>query len=155
MKKGHLKVLIISLVIVAIVAFLGSLFTNPATSSQWYKDIRPSITPPNFIFPIAWTILFILIGISLYFAWINSDKKEKGKIALVFGINFVLNILWSILYFGLRNFKLAFVEIIILWISILTMILVVRRIDKKAAWMLVPYLVWVAFASVLNLLTFI
>ncbi|UCD20801.1 MAG: tryptophan-rich sensory protein [archaeon] len=154
MAKLNVLTFVLAFVIIFIVAFLGSVFTSQGTSTQWYESIKPSITPPNFVFPIAWTILFILIALALYFAWINAKEKDKLKIGIVFGINFVLNVLWSYLYFGLRNVRGAFIEIIILWFSILAMILVVRKVDKKSAWMLVPYLVWVTFAAVLNYLSF-
>ena len=71
---------------------------------------------------------------------------------LVFGINFILNILWSVLFFGLKMLQLAFVEVIIFWFSILAMILITRKISKKSSWLLIPYLIWVAFASVLTYL---
>jgi len=96
---------------------------------------------------------FLLITFSLYFAWINSrNKEQKTKVALLFGINFILNIWWSVLFFGLKLLQFAFVEVILFWISILALILFTRKISKKSAWLLVPYLVWVAFASVLTYL---
>ncbi len=152
MKKIRWKVLLSSLIIVAIVAYLGSLFTSSNTQSDWYQQIKPSITPPNYIFPIAWTILFIFIAISLYFSWTSS--KDKVKIAVVFSINFLLNILWSIFYFGMRNPSLAFVEIIFLWLSILWLLITTYKVNKKAFYLLLPYLLWVSFASVLNYLSF-
>lgn len=153
-KKFNLKVFIICLLVVfLIVGGIGSLFTSSNTNTAWYSSIKPSITPPNWVFPIAWNILFLLITFSLYFAWVNSKNKEqKKKVALIFGINFILNILWSVLFFGLKYTRLAFIEIILFWISILTMILITRKITKKSSWLLLPYLVWVAFASVLNYL---
>lgn len=151
--KIRWKVLIFSLLIIYSVAFLGSLFTSQNTNSEWYEEIRPSITPPNFVFPVVWNILFFLIGLSLYFVWIKSKKIDKKKIIYVFGINFFLNIFWSYLYFGIRNPLFAFFEIILLEISIGTMIFVSWRIDKKAAYMLIPYFIWVGFASVLNFLS--
>ena len=153
MKKGiNWKVLISSLIIVAIVAGIGSLFTTQSTSSQWYQQIKPSITPPNYVFPIAWTILFIMIAISLYLSWISS--KDKTRIAVIFSVNFLLNILWSIFYFGMRNPRFAFWEIITLWLSILSMLVVTRKTSKPAFWLLIPYLLWVSFAAVLNFLSF-
>ena len=152
MKKLNWKVLIICLVLVYAIAFIGSLFTSPVTDSDWYEQIRPSITPPNWVFPIVWNILFLLIAISLYFVWIKG-KKQRNKIAIVFGINFVLNILWSVLYFKMRNPKAAFFELIFLWLSIVSMIMITWKVDKKAAYLLIPYLLWVSFAGVLNYLS--
>ncbi|MCX6748274.1 MAG: tryptophan-rich sensory protein [Candidatus Pacearchaeota archaeon] len=149
--KINWKVLISCFIIVAIVAFLGSTFTSQNTNSQWYQSIKPSITPPNYVFPIVWTILFILIAISLYLSWI--DSKDKTKIVVIFSVNFLLNILWSIFYFGMRNPRVAFIEIIFLWLSIFWMLVVTRKFSKKAFWLLIPYFIWVTFAAVLNFLS--
>jgi tryptophan-rich sensory protein len=152
--KYKLKILIVSLVIVYLVAFIGSIFTSQGTDSEWFEQTRPSITPPNYVFPIVWNILFFLIALSLYFAWINSKNNEnKRKIMLVFGINFILNILWSVFYFSLRNPLYAFIELILLFISIIFMIYVTASIDKKSSYLLVPYLLWVGFAGILNYLS--
>ncbi len=153
MEKKNLKIFILCLIIVYLVAFLGSLFTSPNTNTDWYNSIRPSITPPNWVFPIVWNILFFLIACSLYLSWINSNKKDRTKLAWIFGINFFLNILWSVLYFGLKNPLLSFFELILLEASIIWMILITKKISKKSAWLLVPYLIWVVFAGVLNFLT--
>ena len=151
--KTNWKVLILCLVIVYLVALIGSIFTSPNTNTDWYNSIRPSITPPNWVFPIVWNILFFLIACSLYLAWINSKNKDKSKLVWVFGINFGLNIFWSVLYFGLKNPLLSFFELILLEASIVGMILVTKKISKKASYLLWPYLIWVAFAGILNFLS--
>ena len=153
MKKINWKVLVFSLLIVYLIAFLGSLFTSPSIDSGWYDTVRPSITPPNFVFPIVWNILFFLIAISLYLSWTSSDKVDRKIVFLVFGINLFLNLLWSFLYFGIQNPLLAFFELIFLWISILIMIFATYRIDKIASYLLWPYFVWVSFAGILNYLS--
>jgi len=156
MGKIRIVPLILCFLIVILVAFLGSLFTSTGTGTEWYQQIKPSITPPNFVFPIAWTILFVLIAISLYLVWTNSEnKQEKTKVAWVFGINLVLNVLWSLFFFGLRNPLFGFIEIIFLWLTIWMMIFISWKINKTGAWFLIPYLLWVSFASILNLLAFI
>ncbi len=148
--KIRWKVLVLSLIIVYLTAFIGSLFTSPNTNSEWYIQNKPSITPPNFIFPIVWNVLFFLIAISLYLAWISSKNKQKNKIILVFGINLLLNVLWSILFFALQMPLIAFFELIILWFSILSMIFVTWKINKTASCLLIPYFIWVSFAGILN-----
>ena len=148
-----MKVLILSLIVVYFVAFIGSIFTSSSVNSEWYSINKPSITPPSYVFPIVWNILFLLIAFSLAFAWMNSNKKEKKKVAWAFGINFVLNVLWSVLYFGMKNPLIAFFDLIALWVSIAVMIYVTHKIDKKASYLLVPYLLWVSFAGILNFLT--
>lgn len=154
MKKTKWKIFVLCLVLSYLVGFLGSLFTSPNTSGDWYSSIKPEITPPSFVFPIVWNILFFLITLSLYFAWINSKKKDKLKLALVFGINFVLNIFWTFLFFSLKELKIAFIEIIVLEISIASMIWVCWKIDRRSSYLLLPYFLWVGFASVLNFLAF-
>lgn len=141
------------LIVFLVVGGIGSIFTSNNTNTAWYSSIKPSITPPNWVFPIAWNILFLMISFSLYFAWTDSrNKKQKTKVVLLFGINFILNIWWSVLFFGLKLLQLAFVEVILFWFSILALILFTRKISKKSAWLLIPYLLWVAFASVLTYL---
>ncbi len=154
MKKINWKILIICLVIVYSVALIGSFFTSSNVDSEWYETIKPSITPPNWVFPVVWNILFFLIALSLYFAWIKSkNKKSKKKIVIVFGINFLFNILWSVFFFALKMPILSFYELVfLLWPSILAMILITWHINKKAAYLLIPYLLWVSFAGVLNYL---
>jgi tryptophan-rich sensory protein len=153
-KKFNFKVFIVCLLVVfLIVGGIGSLFTSNNTNTSWYSSIKPSITPPNIVFPIVWNFLFLLISFSLYFAWTCSKgKSQKIKVAFLFGINFVLNILWSVLFFGLKLPKVAFIEVILLWLSILAVILGVNNISRKSSWLLLPYLVWVAFASILTAL---
>ena len=151
--KANNKALISSFAIVILAAAIGSIFTSGSVRSAWYDSIKPSITPPSFIFPIAWTILFILIAFSLYFAWTRAEKNEKKTVASAFGINLFLNMLWSFLFFGMRNPKAAFIELIALWLSIIVMMSASWKIDKKASWLLLPYLLWVSFAAILNFLS--
>jgi len=152
-KKVNWKVLIISFLILIIVAAIGSQFTSQGVNSAWYQKIKPSITPPNFVFPIAWTILYFLIALSLYFSWIKADSNHRIVLAASFGLNFFFNISWSAMYFGLRNPAFAFFNIISLLLSILLMMKVTYKIEKKSFWLLIPYLLWVLFASVLNYLS--
>jgi benzodiazapine receptor len=153
--KINWKVLIICLIIVCAVALIGSIFTTKAVKSEWYQSIKPSITPPNWVFPVVWTILFFLIALSLYISWVKANKKQKNDVILIYGINFILNIMWSVFYFGMKNPLIAFFEIIALLVSIIAMIGVSNKISKKAGYLLIPYLLWVGFALILNLLTII
>ncbi len=156
MKKNKFNfwiLLVCLLVVFLFVGGIGGIFTSNNTNTEWYDSIKPSITPPSIVFPIVWNILFLLISFSLYFAWTSSrNKKQKTQVALLFGINFILNILWSVLFFELKLLQLAFIEVIIFWFSILALVLFTRKINKASSWLLVPYLIWVAFASVLTYL---
>jgi len=155
MKKGlkkNWKTLLFCLLIVYIVAFLGSLFTSSSVDSSWYSSVRNSLTPPNWVFPIVWNFLFFLISISLFYAWTSGKKESRRKIAIVFGTNLFLNILWSVLFFSLKKPNLAFFELIVLWASILFMIFTTWKINKKSSLLLIPYAIWVGFAGILNYL---
>ncbi len=143
-------VFIISLMVVYTIAFIGSSFTTNNIQSSWYLENKPSFTPPNFVFPIVWSILYFLIVVSLYFSWIKSNKKDKNKIAIIFGINLFANSLWSFLFFDLQRPLPAFIDLIVIFFTIIAMIFTVYKIDRKAAWLLVPYLIWVGFAGILN-----
>ena len=150
MIKINWGLLIVSVVIIMVVAGGGGLFTSANTGSEWYESIKPSITPPNWIFPIVWNILFLLIAISLYLILIS--KEQKTKVLIAYLINFILNILWSFLFFSQKLTKIAFFELLVLWISVIFMISLAYKIDKKAAYLLVPYLLWLTFAGILNYL---
>lgn len=142
--------LIISILICEFAGIIGSIFTSRSVT-EWYPTlVKPSINPPSWIFAPVWTILFLLMGISLYLVW-----NKKNKIALIFfSIQLGLNILWSIIFFGLKSPLFAFIEIILLWVSILITIIKFYKISKNAAYLLIPYLLWVTFAAILNFLIF-
>jgi tryptophan-rich sensory protein len=135
-------------------AGIGSIFTSSKTNGEWYKSIRPSITPPGWVFPIVWNILFLLMALSLYSSWTKTkDNALRSKIFSFFGINLCLNILWSLFYFQLQSPLLAFFDLILLWASILVLIFLSWKKNRKASLLLIPYLVWVSFAAVLNFLS--
>ena len=148
MKPKNISKLIISILICQLAGIIGSLFTSP--TDTWYIALnKPYFMPPNWLFAPVWIILYALMGISLYLIW-NKDLK-KNKIALyIFGIQLVLNSLWSILFFGLKSVFYSFIEIIILWIAIMVTIIKFYKIDKKAGLLLIPYILWTSFAMVLN-----
>jgi translocator protein len=155
MKRGvNWKLLFLSFILVYSVAVIGSIFTFQGTNSEWYQAIKPDITPPNWVFPIVWNVLFFLIALSLYFVMTsNKNKQVKKRVYISFGINLLLNILWSVFYFFLKNPSLAFAEWVILWLSIAPMILISFKVSQKSAWLLVPYLLWVGFAGILTYLS--
>lgn len=142
---------IISIIIPFITAAIGSFFTSSAVMT-WYTTLqRPSFSPPNWIFAPVWTILYLMMGIALYFVWAEGWDKKPVKIAMtVFFIQLALNALWSIIFFGLHLPFYAFVEIIFLWFSIYLTMLLFSNVSRKAAYLLVPYILWVSFAVVLN-----
>jgi len=149
MKKINWKFLIIAFIIIHLAAIFGSLFTN---TGDWYESVKPSITPPGYVFPIVWTILFILISISFYFVLISKKGKLRNRAIIFFIINIILNGLWSYLFFELHNPVFAFFELVLLWVSILFMIYFSFKLNKISSYLLVPYLLWVSFAGILNYL---
>ncbi len=146
-RKIKWGVFIACLIAVFAVAGIGSFFTD---TGEWYSSIKPSIAPPNYVFPIVWSLIFYLIAVSLYYSWL-SMKKER--VIVYYGINFILNILWSYLYFGMKNPGFAFLEILVLWFSIVFLIGFNWKKARKASYFLIPYLLWVSFAVVLNYLS--
>ena len=143
--------LIISLAIPLLVGFLGSLFTNPAIKDGWYETLaKPAFVPPNWIFPVVWTILFVLMGIALYLVWQKVTRSSKRLAYFLFATQLILNVCWSLLFFYLQRPSWALLEIIILWFVILFTLIVFKKIDRRAGWLLWPYLLWVSFAIYLN-----
>lgn len=149
--KKFLK-LILCIVACELAGASGAIFTSPAISG-WYATIqKPPFNPPNWIFAPVWTFLFFLMGISLYLILEKNLKERIVKNALMIFIGqFILNIGWSVLFFGLKRPFESFLEIIFLWLAILMMIIQFNKIDKKAAFLMIPYLLWVSFAAFLNL----
>jgi tryptophan-rich sensory protein len=144
--------LVASLGFCFIVAFAGSAVTMPSISA-WYSELnKPFFNPPNWIFGPVWTILYILMGIALYLVWNRGLKDKKvGKAVMVFIIQLALNFLWSLFFFGLHLPFIAFLTIIALWIMIFYTIVLFKSRSKTASWLLIPYVVWVSFAMILNL----
>jgi len=144
-----------SLVICGSAGLVGSLFTTH-NIPIWYDVVtkvvyKPALTPPSWVFGPVWTILYILMAVSLYIIWRKNHQSKTAKIALIiFGFQLVLNALWSYLFFELRNTTAAFIDIMAMWLAILACIILFSKISKGAAWLLVPYILWVTFAGYLN-----
>lgn len=148
---NNLLKLVISVIISQFAGLVGSIFTTPAIPS-WYAGLnKPSFSPPNWLFAPVWLSLYTLMGISFFLVWREGWEKKSVKRAMIlFLVHLVLNSLWSILFFGLQNPLLAFLEIIVLWITIVLLIVLFWKINKTAAKLLIPYLFWVSFAAILN-----
>lgn len=130
---------------------MGSLFTVSSVSTWYQTLVRPALNPPSWVFGPVWIALYFLMGIALYLVWQKGLKRKEVKVAMaVFGVQLVLNSVWSIVFFGMQNPGLAFVDIILLWISILLSIILFYKISKPASYLLIPYILWVSFASYLN-----
>jgi len=143
--------LVIAVAICQIAAIVGSVFTTPAIPT-WYSGLRkPDLAPPNWVFAPVWTVLYLLMGISLFLVWnAGLGKSNVRKSVVIFGVQLALNIFWSYLFFGLRSPLLGLIGIVVLWIMIVLTIVSFFKVSKVATLLLVPYLLWVSFASYLN-----
>lgn len=152
----NILVLIFFIFIANVPGVLGSLFTSPG-SSQWYTElIKPALSPPNWVFGPVWVTLYLLMGISCFLVWKKGWPSQKAKWALgVFIVHLFFNGIWSILYFGLQNIGLALVDIVILDIFIIISIFLFARVSRLAALLLIPYLLWVSFATYLNTMLYL
>ncbi|MTH15146.1 TspO/MBR family protein [Flavobacterium sp. LC2016-01] len=147
----YVKIAIALLVCLA-VGYSASTVTRPSVES-WYPTLeKPFFNPPNWIFMPVWTILYIFMAVAAGLVWdkIKEQNEEVKKALLLFIIQLTLNAVWSYLFFGLKNTMLALVEIILLWLFIYETYLKFVKINKTAGYLLIPYLIWVAFAAVLN-----
>lgn len=128
---------------------VGSVFTTPAISS-WYKNLaKPIFNPPNWIFGPVWSVLFLLMGISLYL--VLQKRPVKSEEIKIFSIQLGLNVLWTIIFFYFMSPIAAFIEILILWLAIFLTIKAFYKVSKNSAYLLLPYIIWVSFALLLNL----
>jgi tryptophan-rich sensory protein len=152
MRLGKYAKLIISILGCELAGVLGSVFTIPAIST-WYNVInKPGFTPPGWLFGPVWIALYALMGLAAGLVWILGARKKGIRPALMaFDIQIALNVLWSFLFFGLRNPLYGLLDIITLWLAIAATIVGFYRLSKRAAWLLVPYLLWVSIALLLNL----
>src|SRR3989338_2115424 len=134
------------------VGLLGIPFTLTSVQT-WYTTLnKPSFSLPNWIFGPVWTMLYFMMGVSAYLVWVKGLENKKVRVALtLFLLQLFLNFFWSILFFGFHSPMLALIDIILLWFAIIFSILKFYSISKNASYLLIPYLLWVSFAFVLNL----
>lgn len=141
--------LLVALLVAATVSGLGSVATD---TGPWYQALdKPTWQPPDGVFGPVWTAIYILIALSAAMAWTFApDRPLRVRVASLFALNAVLNLMWTVLFFALRRPDWALVEIALLWLSIVALIVVVAPASRVAAWLLAPYLAWVSFAAALN-----
>lgn len=151
MKIKEISALLIALAIPQLVGGIGSLFTTPQIPGWYASLIKSPLNPPGWVFGPVWTTLFLLMGIAAFLVYQKGWQRKDVKRALeVFGLQLVLNTLWSILFFGLHNPLAAFIEIFLLWLAILWTIVTFYNVSRPAAYLLIPYIAWVSFAIFLN-----
>jgi len=158
MKLNNLFKLVIAIAVSELVGIIGSVFTISAIPTWYAGLVKPALNPPAWVFGPAWTTLYALMGVSLFLVWKqhssileNVRMLRMWKIGIAaFFVQLSLNSVWSIIFFGLQNPGWALVDIVLLWLAIVWTMVVFYKISKPAAYLLVPYLLWVSFASYLN-----
>lgn len=151
MKIPNFLKLIISIVVCELAGIIGSIFTAPSINGWYLGIVKPALNPPAWVFGPVWTTLFVLMGIAAFLVWKRGLERREVRVALyIFLVQLVLNTFWSIIFFGLQSPGGAFLEIIFLWLAILASIFAFAKVSKPAAWLLVPYILWVSFAAYLN-----
>jgi tryptophan-rich sensory protein len=150
MKPSHILALNVCIAVPMATGIVAG-FATTSHLRTWYALLnKPAFNPPGWIFGPMWSILYILMGISLFLIWRSAPGALRNRALLIFGIQLLLNFAWSFVFFYFGQPGLAFAEIILLWICILAMILQFRRISQTAALLQIPYLAWVGFAAYLN-----
>ena len=147
---NNIAKLVISILIPLGIGLSSALF-NDTGEGSWFQALeKPSWNPPGWVFGPVWTTLYILMGIALYLVWKSPASSRRRTAIILFSFQMVLNFFWSFIFFKLEEPGWAFVEIVVLWFTILVTIFSFASINKTAAWLLVPYISWVSFASLLN-----
>ncbi|MCX7744571.1 MAG: tryptophan-rich sensory protein [Flavobacteriales bacterium] len=140
----------ISIIVCLVIGYAGS-FATASSVNDWYLTLnKPIFNPPNWIFGPVWTLLYILMGISFGVIWQQQPSNERNVAMLIFAIQLLLNLSWSFLFFYFKLLLGAFIEIVILWIFIAACIIVFYKIKSVAGYLLIPYILWVSFATILN-----
>lgn len=155
MKKIHLGTLILCLAIPVLTGVLSATITS--SSMKAYASMnKPPLSPPAIVFPIAWTILYLMMGLALYLIVITpSDKNLKGTAVLLFTIQLIMNFMWSIIFFKWGQYLAAFIWLIIMLCILIICAFRFYDINRSSAYLLIPYIVWLIFASYLNMGSFI
>lgn len=151
MDKAKLFKLLGSLILPISLGSIAGIITANEISA-WYASLnKPSFNPPGYLFGPVWSALYILMGVSMFLIWNTIKTKLRQKALTVFGIQLFFNFWWSILFFSLHTILLALVDILLLWFLIIYMITLFKKIKPIAAYLQIPYLAWVTFATVLNI----
>ncbi len=154
MKKNKVLTYFVFILITQAVGFLSGIISQGGMDRYNAEVIKPALTPPAIVFPIVWSILFLLMAIGASRVYL-SDSAFKTVGLSVYALQLAVNFFWSIIFFNLQSFGFAFFWLILLWILIITMIWAFSKSDKLAAFLQIPYLLWVSFAGYLNLMTWL
>ncbi len=150
MKKNNYLYLLLSIGFCLLVGFGSSYFSGSSVAITYATLTKPVFAPPGYVFGPVWTILYAMMGVAFYLIWVKKDQYKNSKAIGLFIVQLILNFFWSIIFFGWQNIGLAFYEILTLLIVIIFTILSFYKISKTAAYLMIPYALWVAFATFLT-----
>ena len=150
MSKPKWKVFLIWIALCELVGTVSGILSQKGIEVYNLSIMKPSFTPPSWLFPVVWTILFALMGISAAKIYLSPASKERSAGLNLFIAQLVVNFFWPLFFFNLQAFGFSFFWLLLLWILVILTALRFRKIDKCAGWLLVPYLAWLTFAAVLN-----
>ena len=154
MDKKKLKTYGLFILFTELIGVVAGLFTEMGMD-DYKQAIKPVLTPPDIVFPVVWTILYALMGISAARIWMSKPTKERNHGLIIWGAQLFFNFFWSLIFFNLQAYGFAFFWILILWALIVAMIYTFNKTDRLAAFLQIPYLLWVTFATYLNLMVWV
>lgn len=144
------KPYVLWVLLVEAVGFLSALLSRNGV--EWFNEFaaKPPLSPPKAVFPVVWGILYALMGVSAARIWLSPESRQRNAGLNWFVIQLVLNFFWSLIFFNARAYGVAAIWIVALWLAVLVMIFKFRSVDMAAAWLQVPYLIWLTFAAYLT-----
>ena len=151
LNKSKIKPYAVSILLTLAVGGLIGFLTSMGMDS-FDALTKPPLTPPSFLFPIVWTVLFILMGVGAARIFMTEPTAARNRALIVYVVQLAVNFFWSIIFFNLQAYAFAFFWLILLWVLILTMIYLFCKVDKPAALIQIPYAIWVTYAGYLNLM---
>ena len=151
MRWAYLRWAMVTVPLIILLGFGSSQFAPSGDKSAWYRELaKPALNPPGYVFPIAWTALYVMLGLALAMIINARGSRYRGLAIVLFAVQMVLNLVWTPVFFGVHLVFAAFLIIVAMFVVALVTTLIFGRIRKAAAWLMVPYLAWLCFAGALN-----
>lgn len=149
--KSKWKVYAFWIVLSEAVGLIAGLLTRNGAEIYGLTATKPPLSPPDWVFPVVWTILYALMGISAARVWLSQDSSARSRSVSLFIAQLAVNFFWPLFFFNLQAYGFALLWLILLWVLVFLLILNNRRVDIRASWLLIPYLIWLTFAVYLNI----
>ena len=151
MKAKNWKIYAISIAVALIVGALSGLLSMAGMEQYDMMVVKPQLTPPAWLFPVVWTILYVLMGIGAARVWLSPQSRERSRGLNLYALQLIVNFFWSLIFFNAMAYGLAAIWLVLLWVLVLLMILEFAKTDRIAAVLQIPYLLWLTFAGYLNI----